>query len=113
MSSDSGRVGAIGSVGMFVAVSDLTVPAAGRDALDAAFAHRLGAVEGWPGFRGLQVWVADYDPGALTMVSWWDSQEHFNAYMRSADHRRSHERIPSGENRPRPKRFRRYEVISQ
>jgi heme-degrading monooxygenase HmoA len=97
----------------FVAVSDLVVPEAGRDALQAAFRNRLGAVDHWPGFRGLQVWADTTDPCALTMVSWWDSQECFAAYMRSADHRRSHQRIPVGADRPRPRQFRRYQVIAE
>jgi diguanylate cyclase (GGDEF)-like protein len=29
------------------------------------------------------------------------------------DHRRSHQRIPKGEHRPRPRRFRRYQVIAR
>jgi heme-degrading monooxygenase HmoA len=97
----------------FVAVSELVVPEAGREALQAAFNDRLGAVDHWPGFRGLQVWADTADSCALTMVSWWDSQECFAAYMRSENHHRSHQRIPKGEHRPRPRRFRRYKVIAR
>ena len=97
----------------FVAVSELTVPEAGREALDAAFADRLGAVDGWPGFRGLQVWADLSDASSLMMISWWDSKDCFAAYMRSEDHRRSHQRIPGGDNRPRPRRFRRFQVVAQ
>jgi heme-degrading monooxygenase HmoA len=97
----------------FVAVSDLTVPEAGRTAVVAAFRHRLGVVENWPGFQGLQVWGDPTDPTAFLMVSWWDTEEAFTAYMGSADHRRSHERIPTGVNRPRPRGFRRYHVIAR
>ncbi len=97
----------------FVAVSELTVPQEGREAVFAGFADRLGAVDGWPGFRGLQVWADATDPCSLMMISWWDNQDCFAAYMRSEDHRRSHQRIPAGEYRPRPGRFRRYEVIAR
>jgi heme-degrading monooxygenase HmoA len=97
----------------FVAVSDLVVPQAGREALQAAFSDRLRAVDRWPGFRGLQVWADTADVCALTMVSWWDSQDCFAAYMRSEDHRQSHQRIPQGEHRPRARRFRRFEVIAR
>jgi heme-degrading monooxygenase HmoA len=102
-----------GTAPQFVAVSDLVVPEAGREALQAAFNDRLRAVDHWPGFRGLQVWADTADACAMTMVSWWDSQECFAAYMRSADHRQSHQRIPQGENRPSARRFRRFEVIAQ
>lgn len=99
--------------GQFVAVSELVVPEAGREALDATFAARLGAVDHWPGFRGLQVWADVSDPCTLMMVSWWDDQDCFTTYMRSEDHHRSHQRIPGGDDRPRPRRFRRYEVIAR
>ena len=97
----------------FVAVSELTVPEAGREALDAAFADRLGAVDRWPGFQGLQVWADVTDPCSLMMISWWDSSECFATYMRSEDHRRSHRRIPRGDDRPRPCQFRRFEVVAR
>jgi heme-degrading monooxygenase HmoA len=97
----------------FVAVSELTVPEAGSDSLAAAFATRLGAVDAWPGFHGLQVWADTADRCSLMMISWWDSKESFDNYMRSDDHQRSHSRIPGGELRPRPRRFRRFEVIAR
>ena len=102
-----------GGAASFVAVSHLTVAPAGRDALVAAFGQRLGAVESWPGFHGLQVWDDQLDPTALVMVSWWDTEQDFTTYMRSEDHRRSHARIPGGPGRARPRQFRRYRVIAR
>jgi heme-degrading monooxygenase HmoA len=99
--------------GEFVALSDIFVAAEGREALEAAFAERLGAVDSWPGFRGLQVWADAADGCKYVMVSWWDSQASFSDYMASEDHRRSHQRIPGGEFRPRPRQFRRYRVIAR
>jgi len=96
----------------FVAVSELVVPEAGRDALRAAFLDRLGEVDQWPGFQGLQVLADLADPCSLMMISWWDSQQCFSDYMKSDDHRQSHGRIPTGDDRPRPRRFRRYEVVA-
>ena len=101
------------SLHRFVAVSEIFVPDAGRSALDEAFAHRLGAVDHWPGFRDLEVWADKADPCRLVMVSWWDSQECFASYMRSEEHGRSHERIPTGEHRPRPRGFRRYTIVAR
>lgn len=98
--------------GPFVAVSDLIVPADGRASLIDAFRDRLRAVEEAPGFQRLEVWAEETDPSAFTMVSWWDSKGHFAEYMRSADHRRSHERIPGGEAAPSPARFRRFSVVA-
>lgn len=99
--------------GQFVAVSELVVPDAGREAVEASFDQRLGAVDAWPGFRGLEVWRDTADASSLVMISYWDSKACFTRYMQSDDHRCSHDRIPSGEMRPRAARFRRFEVIAQ
>lgn len=60
-----------------------------------AFRGRAGLVDGADGFVDLQVWQSDRDPGEVLMVSRWRDREAFKAYMRSADHRFSHERIPA------------------
>ena len=99
--------------GGFVAYSLIEVPEAGRDALIASFSDRLHEVERWPGFHHLEIWADRADPTSFVMVSWWDSEEQFRAYMGSDDHRRSHARIPGGPSRPRPDRFGRYEVIAR
>ena len=101
------------SSGAFVAFSELSVPPEGRVALERAFADRMGAVDRWPGFRGLEVWSAQGDADRFTMVSWWDDEASFKAYMGSADHRTSHSRIPGGEHRARPVTFTRYDVVAR
>ena len=101
-----------GVAGAFVAFSELAVPEPGRDALIAAFQSRLGAVESASGFQRLEVWADQDDPSAFTMVSWWDSRSEFLAYMRSVDHRRSHARMATGPDAPRPARFRRFERVA-
>ena len=60
-----------------------------------AFRGRMRAVEEHDGFVDLQVWQSDRDPGELVMVSRWRDRAAFTAYMRSADHKRSHARIPA------------------
>lgn len=99
--------------GVFVAFSELSVPPEGRAALQRAFQDRLGAVDQWPGFRGLEVWSAHGDSDRFTMVSWWDDEPSFKAYMASPEHRTSHARIPGGEHRPRPVAFTRYSVVER
>lgn len=96
----------------FVAFSELTVASEGRDALIDAFRDRLGAVESAPGFQRLEVWADQADPGAFTMVSWWDSRDQFLDYLRSDIHQESHDRIPEGDHAPRPARFRRFRVVA-
>jgi len=58
-----------------------------------AFRSRVGLVDDADGFVDLQVWQSDRDEGELIMVSRWRDREAFKTYMRSAEHRVSHDRI--------------------
>jgi heme oxygenase (mycobilin-producing) len=96
----------------FVAVSEIDVPPPGSPALERAFDDRLGEVDGWPGFQRLEVWRDERCPGRYLMVSWWDSEADFRAYLRSDAHDRSHARIPGVPHRPRPAGLTRYRVVA-
>ncbi|CAN5461346.1 hypothetical protein BH23ACT6_BH23ACT6_23730 [soil metagenome] len=97
----------------FVALSHVQVPAGGSHELVAAFHARLRAVDAWAGFDRLEVWAAQGDPTRFVMVSWWDDEASFRAYMGSEGHRRSHARIPQGPDRPRPAGFEAYRLVSR
>lgn len=99
--------------GAFVAVSEIAVPAEGADPLQDAFRDRLGEVDDWPGFRGLQVWRDRSDERRFVMVSWWSTETAFRDYMRSVEHRRSHARIDTGPTGPHPAGFDRFEVVAE
>lgn len=103
----------VGSDEGYVAVSEIAVPEDGAEALEAAFRRRLGVVDGWPGFRGLELLRDRKAAGRYLMICRWDTREQFLAYMRSADHRHSHERIPRGANAPRPAGFAEYERVAR
>jgi heme-degrading monooxygenase HmoA len=79
---------------MYVSMSRLRIPAERAVELVAAFNRRLRKVDEAAGFVDLQVWQSDRDPGEVVMVSRWSDRESFKAYMRSAEHRESHDRIP-------------------
>ena len=79
---------------MYVSMSRLRVPASRADDLVKAFRNRLRAVEAYDGFIDLQVWQADRDETELVMVSRWRDRAAFKAYMKSDDHKVSHERVP-------------------
>jgi heme-degrading monooxygenase HmoA len=96
----------------FVVASDLEVGPAGAAALEQAFTARLGEVEAHPGFQRLEVWRDDHQDGAYRMVTWWDDEDSFRAYMRSTAHRRSHARIPTDPVRARGVGVRRFSVIA-
>jgi heme-degrading monooxygenase HmoA len=78
---------------MYVSMSRLRVPATQSDALVAAFRNRAHLVDGFDGFIDLQVWRSDRDREEVLMVSRWRDRAAFTAYMRSAAHRTSHDRI--------------------
>ena len=96
----------------YVAISEIAVPEQGAPALEEAFRNRLGAVDGWPGFLGLEVLRHRRRPGSYLMISRWATKQAFTEYMRSADHRESHDRIPDGEDAPRPAGFDDYDRVA-
>ena len=74
-------------------MSRLRVPAERAGALVSAFRSRVGLVDDADGFVDLQVWQNDRDAQELVMVSRWRDKGCFTAYMRSEEHRASHDRI--------------------
>lgn len=78
---------------MYVSMSCLHVSSDRSDELVAAFRDRAGLVESHEGFIDLQVWRSDRDPAEVIMVSRWRDKNAFREYMRSNDHRVSHDRI--------------------
>jgi heme-degrading monooxygenase HmoA len=96
----------------YVAISEIAVAGEGADALEDAFRDRLGAVDRWPGFLGLEVLRHRRRAGSYLMISRWTSKDAFQDYMRSAVHKTSHDRIPSGPHAPRPAGFDDYDVVA-
>jgi heme oxygenase (mycobilin-producing) len=78
---------------MYISVSRLRVDPAVATDLVAAFRARAGLVDSFDGFVDLEVWQSDSDPSELMMVSRWRDRSAFKAYMRSREHRLSHDRI--------------------
>lgn len=78
----------------YVSVSRLRVDPEAVAELIAAFRDRVGLVDAFPGFVDLEVWQSERVPGEILMVSHWARRADFTAYMKSAEHRVSHDRIP-------------------
>jgi heme-degrading monooxygenase HmoA len=107
VSSDAAHAGAA-----FVVASDLEVAPLGAAALENAFSNRLGEVEQHPGFQRLEVWRDDRREGSYVMVTWWDDETAFRTYMRSNDHKTSHDRIPTDPARARGVGLRRFTRVA-
>lgn len=101
------------TMGSYVVVSHLTIDPEGAGALEDAFRQRLGEVDGVGGFQRLEVWRDTASPSGYAMVSWWDSETDFRAYMGSQAHRRSHARIPREPHAAHATALHRYEVIAR
>lgn len=99
--------------GLFVVTSELRVAPEGAAELTGAFRDRLRLVDGWSGFRDLEVWQDRRDESRFVMTSWWESREAFAEYMRSDDHRRSHDRVPGGVARPSAVSVSRFDVVAR
>ena len=95
-----------------MAVSEIAVDVQGVDALRAAFADRLRAVDRWDGFLGLELLADRRQPGRYLMISRWRSKDVFVEYMRSEDHRESHLRIPGGPHAPKAAGFDEFDVVA-
>jgi heme oxygenase (staphylobilin-producing) len=98
---------------LFVSVSHVQAAPGGAGVLTDAFSDRLGEVERWPGFVRLEVWQDAKADDRFVMVTWWQSEDDFRAYLRSDVHDRSHARMPGGDLRPRGTGLDRYTLIAR
>ena len=97
----------------FVILSEVGIEDEGAETLERAFQDRLGEVDAFEGFLGLQVWRDRGDPGRFVMVGWWRRREDYVAYMRSAAHDRSHERVPTDPVAPRAVGAGQFDVVAE
>ena len=79
---------------MFVFISHLTVPPESRDALAEHFRNRSRLVDGFPGFKYLQLLKPQGGDATFTFLTAWESRDAFRNYMNSQEHAISHSREP-------------------
>ena len=96
---------------MFVFISHLTVPEGDHASLERHFRERSRLVDGFPGFRYLQLLRPQAGPATHTFVTAWDSREAFRRYMSSTEHSISHGREPGEIMRRTEVRHEAYEVL--
>jgi len=98
-------------------MSRLRVPVDRSDELIAAFRRRARLVDSHEGFIDLQVWRSDRDRSEVIMVSRWKDKDAFREYMKSSDHRESHDRMETMLRRAvkleRLENLHTYEVMAQ
>ena len=80
---------------MYVSLSRLRVAPDRAEDLVSAFRARAHLVDAADGFLGLEVWRSDRGGDELIMVSRWRDRSCFQRYMKSDEHRISHDRIPA------------------
>lgn len=59
-----------------------------------ALRHRSHLVDGFPGFRALQVLSPAKTGGDWVLATWWDTRDDLRRWLRSAEHADTHARTP-------------------
>jgi heme-degrading monooxygenase HmoA len=105
----------------FVAINYITCKPEYRERFEYLFKTRARAIDRLPGFRGMYVLRPQQEGDAYLVISHWDSEAHFRAWLQSPEflegHKRGFEDIRAakarGEEPPMRSDFRTYEVITR
>ncbi|HET9073791.1 MAG TPA: antibiotic biosynthesis monooxygenase [Solirubrobacteraceae bacterium] len=73
-----------------VKINAITVPAERREEFAQRFAQRAGRVEGAEGFEGFELLAPNDGRDICLVVTHWRTEEHFQAWMNSADFSAGH-----------------------
>ena len=77
---------------MFVSESEILVPEGDAPHLEEAFRHRLRQVDQHEGFLGLELLRDLQKPGRFVLITRWQEQKQFHAYLRSPHFKLAHQR---------------------
>ncbi|MFN7015939.1 MAG: antibiotic biosynthesis monooxygenase family protein [Fimbriimonadales bacterium] len=105
----------------FVAINYITCKPEYRERFEHLFKTRARAIDRLPGFRGMYVLRPQREGDAYLVVSHWDSEAHFKAWLQSPEfiegHKRGFEDLREakarGEEPPMRSDFRTYEIITR
>ncbi|MFN4033509.1 MAG: antibiotic biosynthesis monooxygenase family protein [Fimbriimonadales bacterium] len=105
----------------FVAINYITCKPEYRERFEHLFKTRARAIDRLPGFRGMYVLRPHCEGDAYLVVSHWDSEAHFKAWLQSSEflegHQRGFEDIREakarGEEPPMRSDFRTYAVVAR
>ena len=73
-----------------VKINAITVPEGMGPELERRFAARAGAVENSPGFEAFQLLRPVENEDRYFVMTWWDSEESFQAWVSSQDFAKGH-----------------------
>ena len=79
-----------------VKINAISVPAGAGPELESRFAARAGAVENQPGFEGFQLLRPVSGGDRYFVMTWWESEEAFAAWMSSQDFAKGHAHAGGG-----------------
>jgi heme-degrading monooxygenase HmoA len=65
------------------------------EAFVCALDDRSHLVDGFPGFRGLQVLAPAKRGGDWVLATWWESRQDLRRWLQSREHAATHDRTPS------------------
>lgn len=80
-----------------VKINVLTVPEAMRETLEERFANRAGEVEKTPGFLSFDLLRPTDDSDEYFVVTKWESEEAFQAWMESREFQQGHAQSGEGQ----------------
>ena len=104
----------------FVAINYIACKPHYRSRFEELFATRAHAIDRLPGFRNMNVLRPKQDEDNYLIVSYWDSEENFEAWTKSPEfiegHKRGFEVLKiakeRGEEMPMHSDFKTYEILS-
>ena len=73
-----------------VKINAITVPVERREEFAQRFASRAGRVEGAEGFEGFELLAPNDDREVCLVLTRWRTEEHFQAWLSSADFQAGH-----------------------
>jgi heme oxygenase (mycobilin-producing) len=83
-----------------VKINAIAVPEGAGPELEKRFAARAGAVENSPGFEGFQLLRPTGGDERYFVMTWWESEDAFQAWMNSQDFAKGHAHAGGGEGAP-------------
>ena len=79
-----------------VKINAITVPRERFDEFERRFATRAGKVEGAPGFESFELLRPNDDREVCLVITRWESEDAFQAWMKSADFAAGHSQHREG-----------------